>query len=125
MLMPTSTPRHIASARQSLSITGLGTETFRKVISTIHVLDHLMCQTLSPNSAHPWVPSQFDEFPSIEISNRYFTRRSEILADDIASFSCDIDPTGILARRAGDTFTHAVDNVVVYYDRVGEGYGMQ
>ena len=112
------TPRQVGFARQTIRLTGLGYESFDKAIRVIYALEQLMTRSLPPNSCHSWAPSLFENFPTIDIGNRYFTQRSEVLVDDIASFSSAIDPHGILAHSGGDKYVHTMDNLVQYYERI-------
>ena len=64
----------------------------------------------------PWVPSSFQEHPSIDVSNRYFTLRKHALQDLQISFSPVIDPDNILSEAMGEEFVHTEDNEVEYYE---------
>ena len=66
----------------------------------------------------------FDDYLAINISNQYFSHRSEVVVDDIATLPRDIDPTGVLQKNAKDTFVHALDNMVHYYERIHSDEGV-
>ena len=71
--------------------------------------------------------THFEEFLSIEMSNRYFTpRRGRAPGADEIPFSMDVDPHGLLAMASGKGFFHSADNEVLYFEKVleerGEGY---
>ena len=73
---------------------------------------------LTPSTVNSWCPNQFDNYLSLDIGNRYFSRRSEVLSDEVTTFPSETDPTGILSQSAGGMFVHALDNRVQYYERV-------
>jgi hypothetical protein len=67
----------------------------------------------------PWMPDSFQEWPTIQVVNRYFSPsnggaspEASLLFDDV------VDPIGILAslQRAG--YRHTADNKVGYFKRV-------
>ena len=51
-----------------------------------------------------WVPSAFQEHPSIDVGNRYFTPSQHVLQDRQVSFSPVIDPDNILSEAMGEEF---------------------
>jgi len=63
-----------------------------------------------------WAPSVFQEHPSIDVGNRYFTPRQNALQDCQVAFSASIDPDHILTDAMGDQFIHVEDNQVEYYE---------
>lgn len=64
----------------------------------------------------------FDGTTAVEMSNRYFTPKSE--APDAAAgivLGEDIDPHGNLRRAAGTGYIHTEENQVCYYERQVKG----
>ena len=70
-----------------------------------------------------WVPSVFQEHPSIDVGNRYFTPRQNALQDRQVAFSASVDPDHILTDAMGDQFVHVEDNQVEYYEARKESGG--
>jgi hypothetical protein len=68
---------------------------------------------LAPNT----VIDSFDGVPSLNFSNRYFTPRRNAPATASLDFSREIDPAHILTSMIGETYIHAEENVVKFYQR--------
>jgi len=52
----------------------------------------------------------------INISNRYFTRRSKMNGEALIQFSHAVDPENILTNALSNDFVHIQENVVEYYE---------
>jgi hypothetical protein len=57
----------------------------------------------------------FGKYDSMELSNRYFTAKKEVTAEQVVPLSPAIDPNGFLAEAAGKMYAHCTQNVVQYF----------
>lgn len=105
--------------KQSISISGLGTDTFNDAITSLYLLQTALTAHIPPQSLIPWAPSFFQDFPSIDISNRYFSKKKDALEAPIP-FGLDVDPHGLLAHLIQGDLAHTSDNEVLYYQRIIE-----
>ena len=117
-----STSSHVKYLRQGVTITGLNTATFQRVSENINAIHHFFARFIGKDSLQPLtVVSHFEEYLSIETSNRYFTpRRAGTIGATEIPFSPHVDPHGYLARGAGSKFFHSEDNEVRYYEKITE-----
>ncbi len=60
--------------------------------------------------------STYKDFPSIDISNQYFSRRDQTPSEADIEFSEIVDPLDILGKLCGQAYCHSVDNSVAYYE---------
>ena len=67
--------------------------------------------------AEECVNSMFEEWPAIEVANRYFTPKAVARLEDIRPIGADVDPFGILQRAASSSFVHTEENRVLYFQR--------
>ncbi len=98
-------------------LSGLNTEAFNDVIATIYSLQTLLAAHIPSQSLSPWSPSLFQEYPSIDLSNRYFSRKRDSLEPSIP-FALGVDPQGLLSHLLQDDLVHTSDNEVQYYQRL-------
>lgn len=67
------------------------------------------------------IPIQFmsiyKEFPSIDISNWYFSRPDQTPLETEIEFSEIVDPLDILGKLHGQVYCHSVNNSMAYYER--------
>jgi hypothetical protein len=85
-------------------------------IKTIH---HAFSRHFAQGALEDWTPSLFeDQFPTIDLANRYFTPTSQAWMDQIIPFSETVDPDGILQAAVDDRLTHTEDNKVEYFERI-------
>ena len=56
---------------------------------------------------------------ALELSNRYFTPRKDMVEGGELVLSADIDPYGYLAKAAGTTLCYTEENKVLYFERQG------
>jgi hypothetical protein len=66
-------------------------------------------------------PDTFLSYPRLNIANRYFTSRRDDPYSVAIPFGSAIDPKGILADLANESWFHAPDNDVVYYHFIPDG----
>ena|ERR1700683_3393539 len=104
--------------RQSITITGLGSDIFKTNIDKITAVESLFNREFRDNSLSDWSPSTFKDMPAIDICNRIFTKIDRTTLDsspDSVEIHPAIDPTGELKKLAGQDFIHTIDNKVEYY----------
>jgi len=109
--------------RQSVTLTGFGTETFEAGIkSLLSVHDYFDRHLPKGKLTECTIIDQCDKHLGIHMTNRYFTNRRESRAAETVEFGTEVDPQGILAGLVSDQFLHTEQNEVKYYDRsVGKG----
>lgn len=113
---------------QSLTHTGLNTSTFQSVSESIVAIHDFFGRFIGKESLQELTAvGRFEDYLSIDMSNRYFTpRREGTLGVAEIPFSADVDPHGFLAKAGGTALFHSDDNEVHYYERVfkenGDGY---
>jgi hypothetical protein len=59
----------------------------------------------------------FEEWPAIDVANRYFTPKAAARKDDVRPIGIDIDPFGSLSKAASSLFLHTEENKVYYFQR--------
>lgn len=104
--------------RQSIVLTGFGSDIMKKAIENIHYIHGLFNQEFTQGALEAWTPGRFGQFDAIDISNRYFTRRSDMNGETPIQFSRAIDPDNILTNALSNDFVHIQENVVEYYEAV-------
>ena len=109
--------------RQSVMLTGLSSPIFDEAIASVHAIQDMFRRTTTEGTMEEWTPSVFQEHPSIDVGNRYFTPRQFALGDRQIAFSAVIDPDNILSDAMGDNFVHVEDNHVEYYEARKENGG--
>ncbi|PBK84469.1 hypothetical protein ARMGADRAFT_1088476 [Armillaria gallica] len=103
--------------RQSVSITGLGTNPFNNAMEAIASVYATFIRQLGQDQLVPiQFMSTYKEFPSIDISNRYFSRRDQTPSEAEIEFGEIVDPLDILGKLHGQVYCHSVDNSVAYYE---------
>jgi len=71
---------------------------------------------IQPNA----IVGELEEFSTLNASNRYFTPRKDARTAKDLAFHTDVDPYGNLSRLLGPVHTHIEENVVTYYERLGD-----
>ena len=97
-------------------LTAFGSDTMKKAIENIHSIHGLFNQEFMHGELKDWTVGQFGQFDAIDISNRYFTRRSEMNGETPIQFSRAVDPENILTNALSNDFVHIQENVVEYYE---------
>jgi len=100
--------------RQSITITGQKEPRFAKAIDELTSIQNLFARRVIKDDLELWQPPDYDKLPSVELSNRYFTHRSEDLHASAIPLGHNVDPSGRLTALAGREFFHVEDNVVRY-----------
>ena len=114
--------------RQSVTVTGLDTNSFRQVINAIRDVFVLMTLNTPPAQTIKWTPTDYLEYKAFECHCRYFTAVHLAKNETAVQFHPRVDPEGSLADMVDDKFIHIADNVVEYFTTQVEderfvGYG--
>ena len=103
------------AAKQSLLLTGLGSDLFDKSAKAIIEIHSRLANYLPPNTLEEWQPLKDEGCLCLELSNRYLTPERLAIAYDAETLDDAIDPLGLLKGKPGGKRTE--DNVVLYYER--------
>ena len=109
--------RNAKFLRQSVQVTGLGNTSFKRLLADIARIQALFKRATGPFLQDEASVSQFEEFPAIDASNRYFNPRTGRNQVDECPIMADIDPKGYLKKAAGNLFVHTEENKVRYYEK--------
>jgi hypothetical protein len=94
------------------------------LVASAIAIHHTFYRTLPENSMENWTPSTFDNYPAIDIGNRYFSDRRDILSSEAIAFKTSIDPDGILEAATVDTlYAHTMENDVQYFELTADEEG--
>lgn len=107
--------------KQSIGLTGFGGSAFQDGIAAIQEIHRLFSRNFPQHMLEAWMPGEFDQKPTIDMANRFFTHRSQANRDDLSLFCTNVDPDGVLRRALNDKCVHTSDNEVAYYERVSDG----
>ena len=106
--------------RQSVSITGLQSSIFEKIIHTIAEINAAFDRAVGTEKLEECqIITSYKQMSALEVSNRYFTPRKDIAEGDELTLSADIDPHGYFVNAAGSTLCHTEENTVLYFERQG------
>ena len=123
--LPFSRPNsnRVKFLRQSVTLTGFGTETFEKGIKALNEVHALFDRHIPENKlGECTIIDKCDEHLGIHLTNRYFTSRRESPTEPHIPFASDVDPMGYLANLVGGTYFQSEQNIVKHYNRsVGKG----
>lgn len=93
-------------------------------MKSIQEIHHVFSRVLPAGALEDWVPSFFNEIPSIDMGNRYFTNRHDITGEIIPFKSC-VDPNKYLEWALGTDYVHTRENEVEYFEAYKGGSGSQ
>lgn len=118
--MPSPTSKHIRYLKQGVTITGLGLDDFQSQLDMIPDIVALFTRAVNEDKIQPnSIIGEFEELSTLHASNRYFTPKKDAPNAKELTFHKDVDPFGNLARLLGPAHVHIEENVVSYYERVG------
>lgn len=101
--------------KQSVRITGLGGDDFKRAIQGLAKLGAFMGENLEHGDIENWKSDRFRTWQALDISNRLFTLQNSEGDMSPVPFAVGVDPEGILASIAGDKWVHTEDNAVMYF----------
>ena len=112
--------------RQSVSLSGLGSQSFSSAIEAIQEIHQMFGRTFAAGTLEQWTPNEFEGTQAIDVANRYFTPRHQATQDQITPFSPLVDPDSVLttAMECDGTYTHTIDNEVDYYELMNDSKGL-
>jgi hypothetical protein len=97
-------------------LTGLGAPAFDSNIKGLKDIYSTFARCIAIDKLAPCgVVDQYDKYTSIELSNRYFTPKSDTLVEEHIPITTDIDPEGLLRVAGGNKYVHTEQNMVKYY----------
>lgn len=102
--------------RQTVCVTGLGSDAFDKVIEGINRISDKFERKFPEGTFDCWNPNEFSGHISVEASNRYFTSKRFNRNAVHIGFGKDVDPNGILSGYANSELVHDEDNRVLYLE---------
>ncbi|KAI0801726.1 hypothetical protein BC629DRAFT_1438358 [Irpex lacteus] len=108
-------PKNPMAAKQSVTLTGLGSTEFEAAARAVLAIHTMFSSTLPDDALVPWKPQKDTDYVCLEFYNRYFKGRDET-GSPAADIGTEIDPLGILRTRC-PLGEHTEDNVVLYFER--------
>ena len=120
LIRPNSKAKYL---RQSATLTAFGDPVFNKPIENIAAIYAIFKRAVGDNLSEGAVCSMYEEFPAIDVTNRYFTPKGGADSQEIRPLTAEVDPNGYLAKVAGSTYVHTEENKVYYFEKAGNGKG--
>ena len=117
------TQRQAKYLRQSVTLTAFGNPVFDKPIENIAAIFAIFKRAVGDNISESAAYSMYEEFPAIDVVNRYFTPRGGADTEKIQPLTEEVDPNGYLAKAAGSMYVHTEENKVYYFEKAGNGKG--
>ncbi|KAJ7579455.1 hypothetical protein C8J56DRAFT_964238 [Mycena floridula] len=116
-------PSRAKYQKQSLTITGLGSELFEKAVHRLHQLIGSLDASFPEEAVQE---CQQIGKTDVETSNRYLTSSNDIGHFRQMPLGADLDPNGHLSKAAiEEDLVHTEDNRIVCFQTVTEGPGHQ
>jgi hypothetical protein len=101
--------------RQGITITGLGTPTFKRSADAAKEIYELFQHQYPKGKLESWSPGTYRGFTTLEISNRYFTLKRDTPDMEHVPFDKLVDPFGILEGMIDTGYVHGEENRVRYF----------
>lgn len=108
-------PKHAATAKQSVLLTGLKLDEFDRCAKAILEVQAKLSSVLLSDSLQDWKLLTDQRKICLEFGNRYFSSNSDGSNQLDASLADTIDPLRILAHKVPKG-QHTENNVVLYFD---------
>jgi hypothetical protein len=106
-------------------LTGLGSPSFQWAITSINEIYGIFQRQLPESKLQNWSPGTFRDYPTLELSNRYFTPKKDAPNLEHIPFHKNVDPHGILEAMAHEGYKHTEENAVSYYARRVDEKGVE
>lgn len=101
--------------RQSISITGLGSQAFEAVCSALPKVHARFSHYIPAGKLQPLTAiERYRDSLTIEMSNCYLSTRRKDHNEVHIPFTKDIDPKGALSRAVGNQYICSKQNVIQY-----------
>lgn len=120
LIRPNSKVKYL---HQSATLTAFGNPVFNKPIKNIAAIYAIFKRAIGDNLSESAFHSTYEEFPAINVVNRYFTPRGGAASEEIQPLTAEVDPNGYLAKAAGSTYVHTEENKVYYFEKIGNRQG--
>jgi hypothetical protein len=118
-------PGRFKYLRQAITLTGLGSPSFDDAVASAQEIYLLFQRQFPEGKLQNWSSSTFRDYPTLELSNRYFTPKKDALNMEHLPFHKTVDPHGILEAMAREGYKHTEENAVSYYARRIDDKGLQ
>ena len=117
-----SIPRNsnrLIDMKQSVTLTGLGAETFNSSVRGVGALYNLFSAELQRRGSRlrPWSPSHEGTNVALAFGNRYLTSQKDALGEQPLTIRDTIDPFDVLGPLLR-TEVHLPENAVQYWQQV-------
>ncbi|KAK0215552.1 hypothetical protein IW262DRAFT_1299805 [Armillaria fumosa] len=107
---------------QSMMLTGCGSIEFEHIVANLKDVHSKGEREFCQGQLLDWSPTQVHRAQAIELSNRYFQRKTgSSMPGAGIQIGQNIDPNSVLHKLAGDKLEHTEDNEVRYYHGVADG----
>ena len=103
--------------RQSATVTAFGHSVYDDLVANIAIIHSIFRRAVGNCLTKEGINSMFEEWPAIDVANRYFTPKAAARLEDIRPIGIDIDPFGSLNKAASSLFVHTEENKVYYFQR--------
>lgn len=115
-------PARYRFIRQSITLDGMGTQSFSNALHTTRLLHEIFDRTFEENRLEQWTNSE----DTLETSNRFLTPKNDAPDSKHVAFGKYVDPKGVLESMLGEGsgFVHTGDNVVEYFQRITDANGI-
>jgi hypothetical protein len=90
-----------------------------KSIKLIQEIHHFMSRTFPENQMDNWTPGFYQDYPAIDMANRYMTDRHDMGNVNPIDIPASVDPKGELTKLMGEEYVHLPENQVTYFELVG------
>jgi hypothetical protein len=109
--------------RQAVTLTGFDTNKFKVALDSIGAIYGMFSKEVNTGTQvlTRWIPTLYRDWPSVTISNNYFSTGRAALELPVVDFDPLVDPNGILASVDTSRFHHTSDNAVGYYEKKTKG----
>ncbi|KAF6744642.1 hypothetical protein DFP72DRAFT_1078231 [Ephemerocybe angulata] len=105
--------------RQGLRLGGFGTPSFHKAIQNVSEVLGIFSRSVTEIQPPTFLDTDATGL-CIDVCNRYFSTRRDGRGGDEVKLTSEIDPNGVLAKLAGETYYHGEENTVGYFERVSD-----
>lgn len=111
------TLNHLIDLKQSIALTGLGTDRFDAAVRGIQTIHQVLSNHIFQAGGHlrDWTPGRDGQDLTLTFSNHYLTSARDIGNKSSIDISTIVDPLNILCPLI-KTEVHTADNVVEYWE---------
>ena len=108
---------HLIDLKQSIALTGLGTDRFDAAVRGIQTIHQVLSNHIFQAGGHlrDWTPGRDGQDLTLTFGNRYLTSARDIGNESSIDMSTIVDPLNIL-HPLMKTEVHTANNVVEYWE---------